>query len=125
MVALVQGGMDLAKRTDPTAGTWVAGLLAVAAGIALLAGFLTPVAAALVGIGATGTLISMVPGHRPDLFSSKLSVALLAIVAAAVVLLGPGAFSFDARLFGLRELIIPPSRTARSNAASHDRGISH
>jgi uncharacterized membrane protein YphA (DoxX/SURF4 family) len=111
-VALIQGGMDLAGRHDPTVGTWVAGLLAVAAGIALLAGFLTPIAAALVGIGATGTLISIVPVPNPDLFTSKLSVTFLAAVAAAIVLLGPGAFSFDARLFGLREIIIP-SRSPR------------
>jgi len=31
----------------------------------------------------------------------------LAVISAALVLLGPGAFSLDARLFGRREIIIP------------------
>ena len=31
----------------------------------------------------------------------------LAAISAALALLGPGAFSLDARLFGRREIIIP------------------
>jgi hypothetical protein len=31
------------------------------------------------------------------------------ITAAALALLGPGAFSLDGRLFGRREIVIPPS----------------
>ena len=34
----------------------------------------------------------------------------LAAISAALVLLGPGAFSLDARLFGRREIIIPEGR---------------
>jgi uncharacterized membrane protein YphA (DoxX/SURF4 family) len=36
----------------------------------------------------------------------------LAVISLAIVLLGPGAFSLDARLFGRREIVIPEaSRT--------------
>jgi hypothetical protein len=38
-----------------------------------------------------------------------LSAALVALIAAALVLLGPGALSLDARWFGRREIIIPPA----------------
>lgn len=108
---LLQGVLELTQSPDAAIGTWVAGSLAVAAGIALVAGFLTPIAAALVGLGAMGLWISLIPAPHPNLFPSKLIVAFLAVVAGVIVLLGPGAFSFDARLFGLREIIIPRSRS--------------
>jgi len=38
---------------------------------------------------------------------STLAAFSLAAMSAALVLLGPGAFSLDARLFGRREIIIP------------------
>jgi len=38
---------------------------------------------------------------------SALAAFNLAAISAALVLLGPGAFSLDARLFGRREIIIP------------------
>ncbi len=64
------------------------GIPAIAAGGLLAIGFLTPLAAGL-------------------------SVAILGfsdarwLVSLALALLGPGAFSLDARLFGRREIIIP------------------
>ena len=119
-VTLIQGGAYLAHRSDPTLGTWAAGLLAVASGISWMAGFMTPIAAALVGIGAAATVIFVPPAHIPDVFVSKLSIAFLAAAAAAVALLGPGAVSIDCRMFGLREIIIPPSRSSRTVAGSHD-----
>ena len=122
-VTLIQGGAYLAERSDPTLGMWAAGLLAVAAGISLLAGFMTPIAAALVGIGAAATVIFAAPAPIPGVFVSKLSVAFLAVAAVAVVLLGPGAVSIDCRMFGLREIIIPPSRSSRAAAGSDNRGI--
>jgi uncharacterized membrane protein YphA (DoxX/SURF4 family) len=38
---------------------------------------------------------------------SALAAFNLAAMSAALVLLGPGAFSLDARLFGRRKIIIP------------------
>jgi uncharacterized membrane protein YphA (DoxX/SURF4 family) len=84
----------------------------VATGVSLLIGFLTPIAAMLVGVLAT-MWISIGPAANSAICASKLSVAFLAAVASAVVLLGPGAFSLDARLFGLREIIIPPSHAPK------------
>jgi hypothetical protein len=42
----------------------------------------------------------------------------LASISAALVLLGPGAFSLDARLFGRREIIIPEGRVRSSDDSS-------
>jgi hypothetical protein len=41
---------------------------------------------------------------------SALAAFNLAAISAALVLLGPGAFSLDARLFGRREITIPEGR---------------
>jgi hypothetical protein len=41
---------------------------------------------------------------------SALTAFNLAAISAALVLLGPGSFSLDARLFGRREIIIPEGR---------------
>ena len=77
------------------------------AGAALLIGILTPVAGVLFGLEALGVGFSILPAPSPNLFDAKLSLVFAAIMTVAIVLLGPGAFSLDARLFGRREIIIP------------------
>jgi uncharacterized membrane protein YphA (DoxX/SURF4 family) len=112
---LVQGLGDLTGASDPTAGTWIADLVAIAAGMSLLIGLLTPISAGLVGVIATARCASILPAPNAHPFASIPSIALLAVIATAVVLVGPGAFSLDARLFGLREIIIPSSRSEKSD----------
>ena len=85
----------------------MAGGLAVASGISLLVGFLTPVACGLVGLGAIGTMLSWFSLPAANQFETKMMTILIGVVALAIVLLGPGALSIDARLFGRREIIIP------------------
>ena len=76
-------------------GTWPAisiGSVAVLSAVLLAAGFMTPVAGVL---GVAAALLGGAPAW-----------AGLAVIAAALVLLGPGAYSIDARLFGRREIVI-------------------
>jgi uncharacterized membrane protein YphA (DoxX/SURF4 family) len=47
----------------------------------------------------------------------------LAAIAAALVLLGPGAFSLDARLFGRREIIIPEGRVHLVDDSKEDSAL--
>jgi uncharacterized membrane protein YphA (DoxX/SURF4 family) len=108
LVALIQAGFYLLSTGVSTPAVWVVGLLGAAGGAALLIGFLTPIAGALVGLGAVGIGWSILPACNPNLFDAKLSVIFACIMTAAIVFLGPGAFSLDARLFGRREIIIPP-----------------
>ena len=82
------------------------GLVLAAGGALLLAGFLTPLAAVLIGSSAAGLGLSWFPAPSPNLFADGLTIAFVVIVALAIVLLGPGAYSLDSYLFGRREIVI-------------------
>jgi hypothetical protein len=104
---LVQGGFYLGER-NPTIATWFIGVTALAGGALLSVGFLTPIVGILVGLGALGIGLSYLPACTPNLFDAKLPAIQAATMLIAIVLLGPGAFSIDSRVFGRREIIIPP-----------------
>jgi len=89
----------------------VLGTLLLLAGALLIAGFLTPVSGGIVGVLTGAAAFSKFPVPSPNLFDAPLPIVLVIIIAAAVVALGPGSMSLDARLFGRREIHIPASRT--------------
>jgi hypothetical protein len=74
----------------PAWQTIAVGSLALLVALLLLIGFLTPVAGSL--------------GVAVGLMSFAATGLCLFILAAAIVLLGPGAYSIDSRLFGRREI---------------------
>jgi uncharacterized membrane protein YphA (DoxX/SURF4 family) len=76
-------------------------VLLLIGGACLFIGFMTPIVAVVVGLGAVAFGI---------LFEASYIVLAIVILAAAIALLGPGAFSIDARLFGHREILIQPKR---------------
>lgn len=78
------------------------------AGMLLFAGFLTPAVGGMVALGGLGIGLGWLPAGSAALFNSNLSVTFGATILLAIIVLGPGAFSVDARLFGRREIIIPP-----------------
>jgi uncharacterized membrane protein YphA (DoxX/SURF4 family) len=77
-------------QVAPAWQTIAVGSLARLVALLLLVGFLTPIA------GSLGVAVGLVSFAAPDLC--------LSAIAAAIVLLGPGAYSVDARLFGRREI---------------------
>jgi uncharacterized membrane protein YphA (DoxX/SURF4 family) len=105
--AIIFGIDALAGSNTHAISIWAVGLLAIAVGSALFLGFLTPAAstAATVGYLMTGVSSSLMTEANNHI--STLAAFNLAVISAALVLLGPGAFSVDARLFGRREIIIP------------------
>jgi uncharacterized membrane protein YphA (DoxX/SURF4 family) len=109
ITAIIQGGVYLADRNNPTAEIWLIGTLVVASGISLSIGFLTPFAGGLIAFATLGIALSWLPSPTPNFFNAPLPTILVIVVAAAVVFLGPGFLSLDCRLFGRREIIIPHS----------------
>ena len=100
----VQGDVHLVAVANLTLGTGVIAGLAIASGVAVLIGFLTPL---------TGVVLSLIiplfwfPSPAAGLFLDKIAALLIMSDAIAIALLGPGACSVDALLFGRREVLIP------------------
>ena len=66
----------------------------------LLLGFMTPIMAGATGLGAIALALF-------SLFETNQTLLNLLVLTIAIALLGPGAFSIDARMFGRREILIP------------------
>lgn len=114
IAAALEGAGYLTSPNKPTPISVAVGLCAIACGAALLIGFLTPFASGLAGLGSISLLMSWVP-PLPNLLDTTISLIFAIIISAAIFLLGPGAFSLDARLFGRREIIIPQAvRSSKS-----------
>lgn len=98
----------LARLWPAHSGGWLA-LAAAALVLALVTGFGTRAAALLLVIGLAATLIAAQRQPMPFLFGS-------AGGALALVLLGPGAWSIDARRFGRRVIRLEPRSPDRGGA---------
>jgi uncharacterized membrane protein YphA (DoxX/SURF4 family) len=82
----------------------VVALLAFVVGLALIVGFMTPIASVLLSAGGLLLMVdSSVPGHLL-LFESGMARLEFIVMSAALISLGPGALSLDARLYGRREI---------------------
>ena len=94
-IALVVHGIA-ALWGGPPLGSAILHVLTTGVGILLLAGLWTPIAGALVAVIALSHAFSQ-PGD-------PWSCIMLGTLGAALALLGPGAWSVDARLFGWKRI---------------------
>jgi uncharacterized membrane protein YphA (DoxX/SURF4 family) len=92
------------STTKLTALGWILVTLSVISAACLLVGLMTPVMAIVVILGAGALALSR-------LFEFPVGLIVLAL---AVALLGPGAFSLDARMFGRREILLPNPRPPKA-----------
>jgi hypothetical protein len=92
----------------------VTAFVAAAAGLALVAGFLTPLMSTFVAVSGAAILIGLrVPVLQ--LLDTQTALFEFVSIAAALSILGPGAASIDARLFGRREVTIVKERRPRDS----------
>jgi hypothetical protein len=98
-VALIDRGVTGLSSSHPIQAIILC-VVAAGAGALLLAGFWTPVAGALVATVETWKIFL----HPGDLWIC----ILLGTLGAALAMLGPGAWSVDARLFGWKRVDLPP-----------------
>jgi uncharacterized membrane protein YphA (DoxX/SURF4 family) len=73
----------------------------------VLIGFVTPLAAFAAVVSSFVLAPSWLPPSAPAIVVSAFTPIFLTADAVSLVMLGPGALSIDARLFGRREVIIP------------------
>jgi uncharacterized membrane protein YphA (DoxX/SURF4 family) len=102
ITVIIQGWLRLFDQENSTIWTKSFGLAVIVSGAMLLLGFLTPLSAFLVFLGSAISFFSSFQSTEPNLVAARFMV-----FSIAIILIGPGAFSLDARLFGRREIIIP------------------
>lgn len=91
----------IGRSTGSSSPILIAGISLISVSLAI--GFLTPVLSVIV---STLAAVVLVIGLRQDSFV----IVSLILNSAALALLGPGAYSVDARLFGRRVMVVPPRR---------------
>ena len=105
VAALAAIALVLARLAGSTALEMLGGALLLASSLTVLVGLLTTGSATLLAIILTWFWL---PVHTEAMVLSNSPAVLLTIAdAIAISLLGPGAFSLDARLFGPREIVVP------------------
>jgi uncharacterized membrane protein YphA (DoxX/SURF4 family) len=89
--------------------TTIIAIVALATGSLLVIGFLTPLGGTMAVLTGIVFLFLHEPTAGYKRFDGNPADIELIITAIATALLGPRAFSIDARLFGRRKIIIPRS----------------
>jgi hypothetical protein len=79
--------------------------------LGLLLGFFTLILSIVAGLAAVVNLLLAGP-------SLNVVYLLALLTSAALFFLGPGAYSVDARLFGLRVTVVPPRKDKKSATTS-------
>ncbi len=80
--------------------------------LGLLLGFLTPILSVIACLAAAANLL---------LADQSIEVVFILriLLSAALFFLGPGAYSVDARLFGLRVTVVPPRKDRNSATTNY------
>jgi hypothetical protein len=103
-IASLQASLIIAAAPGAVNGNVLIAASVIFIALALIVGFITPVASVLLTIG--GMIVMLDPGMAAKLpiFESWIARLEFIVLSAALICLGPGAISLDARLYGRREV---------------------
>ncbi|HEX3252750.1 MAG TPA: hypothetical protein VHS05_25145 [Pyrinomonadaceae bacterium] len=90
---------------------WLAVSLIGLISLGILLGFLTSILSVIACLAA---VVNLFLADQP----ANVVYVLRILTSAALFFLGPGAYSVDARLFGLRVTVVPPRKQNQSTTAS-------
>ena len=110
--AFSQGSSYVSTNGEPTTA-WALGGLALLSGIGLGLGLLTPGAAAGVAASTLAIAVTSATPAATGPATDWSTPAFVAVDALALAMLGPGAYSIDAWLFGRREILVSDHRQRR------------
>jgi putative oxidoreductase len=103
-----QGIIYLLSRPNLAIGVIALSAFLTLTGVFILIGFLTPIVNIL---AALECVVALVWVELPwGLLTPNLGVFRLIMMFVAIALIGPGAFSIDAHLFGWKEIVIPAAQ---------------
>lgn len=105
----LQAWLYLLDPNNRTVGEITLLVLLFGTGLFLVIGLWTPVVSTLAAVYSVGIVCSLLPAADPRLFDGRVVAIRMIVMAVAVGLLGPGAYSVDAYLFGRRDIVIPPT----------------
>jgi uncharacterized membrane protein YphA (DoxX/SURF4 family) len=98
--------------------TFAVASLVIAPGCLLLIGFWTRVMAGLATIIDITGVFSLFPESKVGPLGITTTAILATAIAAAVLCLGAGALSVDARIFGRREIVIPAASSKEQDSSN-------
>jgi hypothetical protein len=108
-VAAIRQGWSLIPQAEGLRSNgWVAGAL-ILSGTALATGFLSILSSSVIALAVTCSAVGWLPSPAAGLSDGPMTAGLVVVAATTIVLIGPGAISVDAWLFGFREIFIPRS----------------
>jgi uncharacterized membrane protein YphA (DoxX/SURF4 family) len=106
-VLITQGLWYLGDKSELGFLALVVVSVACLVGLLLLIGFLTRLVALVAAVIGVNSVFAWFPKVNAAPSVTPMTAVLFVAIAIAVICLGPGAYSLEARLFGRREIIIP------------------